>query len=44
MSDTAYILAAWGGTFVAVGLYALSVVRRGRKLSKVVPEDERRWL
>jgi hypothetical protein len=44
MSDTAYIAAAWAGTFAAVGLYAWSVIRRGRKLSKVVPEDERRWL
>jgi hypothetical protein len=44
MSDTAYIAAAWGGTFLAVGVYAWSVIRRGKKLSKIVPEDERRWL
>lgn len=44
MSDTAYIAAAWIGTFSAVGLYALALVRRGRRLSKAVPADERRWL
>lgn len=44
MSDTAYIATAWIGTFTAVGLYALALLRRGRRLSKVVPEDERRWL
>jgi len=44
MSDTGYIAAAWIGTFAAVGVYALALVRRGRRLSKVVPPDERRWL
>jgi hypothetical protein len=44
MSDTAYIVTAWAGTFAAVGLYAWSVIRRGKRLSKVVPEDQRRWL
>jgi O-antigen/teichoic acid export membrane protein len=44
VSDTFYIAAAWIATFVAVGLYSLWVVRRGRKLSEVVPPDERRWL
>jgi hypothetical protein len=44
MSDAAYIATAWIATFAAVGLYSLWVVRRGRKLSKVVPPDERRWL
>jgi hypothetical protein len=44
MSDTAYIVAAWAGTFAAVGLYAFSVIRRGRRLSRIVPQDKRRWL
>lgn len=44
MNDAAYIAAAWIGTFAAVGLYALTLIRRGRRLSKVVPPDERRWL
>jgi hypothetical protein len=44
VSTTGYILLAWIGTFGAVGLYAWSVLRRGRRLSKVVPEEDRRWL
>lgn len=44
MSTTGYIAAAWIGTFGAVGLYAWSLIRRGRKLSRIVPEEDRRWL
>ncbi len=44
MSDSAYIAVAWIATFGAVGLYALALVRRGRRLSKVVPAPERRWM
>jgi len=44
VNDSAYIAAAWIGTFVAVGVYALALLRRGRRLSKVVPPGERRWL
>jgi O-antigen/teichoic acid export membrane protein len=44
MSTTAYIAAAWIGTFVAVGVYTLAVVRRGRRLSKTVPPEQRRWM
>ena len=39
MSDTAYIVAAWAGTFAAVGLYAFSVIRRGRKLKGAAAQD-----
>lgn len=44
MSDAAYIATAWIVTFGSVGLYALAVLRRGRRLSKAVPEDRRRWM
>lgn len=44
MSATAYIVAAWVGTFGAVALYAWSLLRRGRRLSRQVPEEERRWM
>ena len=44
MSDSAYIAVAWVATFGAVGLYALALVRRGRRLSKVVPASDRRWM
>jgi len=43
MTDAGYVGAAWGGAFVLIGGYALVVVRRGRKLSRRVPEGERRW-
>jgi len=41
---TGYIVAAWVVTFGGVGLYAASVIRRGRRLSKIVPPDQRRWM
>jgi hypothetical protein len=41
---TGYIIAAWGITFGAVGVYAAAVIRRGRRLSKVVPPEQRRWM
>lgn len=44
MSDAGYIAVAWIGTFAAIGLYAVALISRGRRLSKVVPEDRRRWL
>lgn len=39
-----YIAAAWVLTFGAVGAYALSLVLRGRRLSRAVPADRRRWM
>lgn len=44
MSDDVYIAIAWIATFGSVGLYSAWVVLRGRKLSKMVPPDQRRWL
>ena len=44
MSDWGYILTGWIATFGAVGIYAFSVIRRGKKLSKVVPPEQRRWM
>ncbi|MHB1137530.1 MAG: heme exporter protein CcmD [Microthrixaceae bacterium] len=43
-NDAPYIIGAWAVTFAAVGGYALAVIRRGRRLSKVVPADRRRWM
>lgn len=44
MSTTGYIITSWVVTFVIGTGYAVSVVRRGRKLSKVVPPERRRWM
>jgi hypothetical protein len=43
MSDGGYVGAAWGGTVVLIAGYALVVISRGRKLSRRVPPEERRW-
>jgi hypothetical protein len=43
MTDGGYVGAAWAGAFALVGGYALVVLRRGRKLSRRVPPEERRW-
>ena len=43
MTHTGYLAAGWLGTAALVGGYALAVVRRGRKLSRQVPGEERRW-
>ena len=43
MTHAGYVAAAWGGAAALIGLYTLSVLRRGRKLSRQVPPEERRW-
>ncbi len=42
--ETFYIAAAWIITFVVIGGYALSLVIRGRRLSRSVPVEKRRWM
>lgn len=39
-----YIAAAWVVTFGMVGGYAISVLIRGRRLTKLVPIERRRWM
>lgn len=41
---TTYIVAAWAVTFGGVAAYAAAVIRRGRRLSKIVPPERRRWM
>jgi hypothetical protein len=43
MTHTGYIAAGWLGAATLIGGYALAVLRRGRKLSRQVPAEERRW-
>jgi hypothetical protein len=43
MTDGGYLAAGWLGALVLVGGYALVTLRRGRKLSRRVPEGDRRW-
>lgn len=44
MSTTAYIAAAWVGTFLTIAAYTAWILRRGRRMSELVDESERRWL
>lgn len=41
--DMTYILAGWGITLVALAGYTTSLVLRGRRLSRQVPPERRRW-
>lgn len=43
MTHAGYLAAGWGSTALILGAYALSVLRRGRRLSRQVPAGERRW-
>ena len=43
MTHAGYVAAGWIATFTLIGGYAVSVVRRGRALSRQVPPEERRW-
>ena len=38
------VIAAWGAAALVFGLYTWSVLRRGRRLSRQVPPESRRWM
>ena len=42
-SDMVYIVAGWGISLSVLGLYAASLVLRGRRLAREVPPDRQRW-
>lgn len=44
MTHLGYLIAGWGISLGAIGLYAVSLVRRGRALTARVPVDRRRWM
>jgi hypothetical protein len=43
MTHAGFVAAGWLGTAAVLGAYALSLLRRGRRLSRQVPAGERRW-
>ena len=43
MTDAGYVAAGWLATAAVLGGYALATIRRGKRLSHVVPPEERRW-
>ena len=44
MTHAGYVFAGWGLGLGVIGLYAWSVIRRGRALSRHVPPQRRRWM
>ncbi|WP_420638509.1 heme exporter protein CcmD [Candidatus Poriferisocius sp.] len=44
MTHVGYIAAGWSVTVVAVVAYAGWMLLRGRRLSRRVPENRRRWM
>lgn len=43
MDDAGFIIGSYVVTFVAIAMYAIATLRRGRRLSKQVPEEEKYW-
>lgn len=43
LSHPGYILAGWGISLGVLAIYALHTLRRGRRLARQVPPEERRW-
>ena len=39
-----FVVVGYGAATVAFGVYVIRTVRRGRKLSRQVSPDRRRWL
>ena len=39
-----FIIGSWAVTIAALGGYAWSTLRRGKRLSRQVPPDQRRWM
>lgn len=39
-----FVIAGYAITFGGIGLYALTIIRQGRALSKRVPPERRRYL
>lgn len=43
MDDAGFIIGSYVVTFGAIIAYAVAVIRRGRKLSEIVPDDDKYW-
>ena len=42
-TDVGYVAVGWVTTVGVIVAYALHVIIKGRRLSRVVPPEERRW-
>ncbi|MGH9137503.1 MAG: heme exporter protein CcmD [Acidimicrobiales bacterium] len=43
MRYAGYVLSGYGISAAAIGGYVVWMLRRGRQLSRQVPDEERRW-
>lgn len=43
MTHVGYVAAGWSISLLALAVYAVRLVRRGRSLSERVPPGQRRW-
>lgn len=39
-----HVIGGWGAVIVIIGLYAVLLLRRGRKLSNRLKPEDRRWI
>lgn len=44
MTHLGYLIAGWGISLGALGLYAVRITARGRRLGGRVPVERRRWM
>lgn len=44
MDDIGFILASWVITLGSIGILVVATVRRARKLSEQIPDDDKPWL
>jgi hypothetical protein len=44
MTHVGYLIAGWGVAFAVFALYAVSVMRRAKKLAAKVPAERARWM
>lgn len=44
MTHIPFLIAGWGVVFVACAIYAVSVIRRARKVGARVPIERARWM
>lgn len=44
MTHVGYLVAGWGVVFVGCTGYAVSVMRRARRLAERVPPERARWM
>ena len=44
MTHAGYIIAGWSIGLGTMAVYAWSIIRRGRSLTREVPAERRRWM